>query len=285
MLNSPIEPFFFNGSRFWLKRDDLLHEQFDGNKARKFYSLATSDLSRYEKIVSYGGTQSNAMYSLSFLAASKGLEFHYYSRKLSQNLAKNPSGNLKHALSNGMKLFELSNDEYECISYENFDDKTLFIPQGGACGYAEEGIKLLSGELNDFCAEQNIENPKAILSCGTGTTALYLQKHFKGEVFAVPCVGSGEYLKQQFDELQPDIAHPKIIDTGKKYRFAIPHDDLLQTYKELLKCGVEFDLLYDCKAWIAVLEHIELFDDKNAIFVHSGGLRGNETMLQRYSVD
>ena len=35
--NSPIEQIIFNEEKYFIKRDDLLHKDFSGNKARKFY--------------------------------------------------------------------------------------------------------------------------------------------------------------------------------------------------------------------------------------------------------
>ena len=267
------------GKRFWLKRDDLLDKDFDGNKARKFYALLGADLSDYSAIVSIGGAQSNAMYSLSALAKIKNIEFKYYIKKLPKRLKENLNGNLAFALNNGMKLFELDNEEYKsALDGSCALDSQLFIPQGGACEYAKEGLKILAKELNEFCA--NMKAPKAIISCGTGTSALYLNEYFNGEVYAVPCVGDNEYLKAQFNAL--GTLHPIILPTVKKYAFGALHADIFDIYTELLNAKVEFDLLYDSVAWIAVKQNLELFDEET-VFIHSGGTRGNETMIERYN--
>jgi 1-aminocyclopropane-1-carboxylate deaminase/D-cysteine desulfhydrase-like pyridoxal-dependent ACC family enzyme len=41
--NSPVTQHQFNGVDFYLKRDDKLHPQFSGNKARKFMGLLDGD--------------------------------------------------------------------------------------------------------------------------------------------------------------------------------------------------------------------------------------------------
>ena len=61
-----------------MKRDDLLHPLFSGNKARKFHYFFDKDLSEYKTIISHGSSQSNAMYSLSSLAKIKNKKFKYY---------------------------------------------------------------------------------------------------------------------------------------------------------------------------------------------------------------
>ena len=76
--NSVIEKINFNNQKYFVKRDDLLDDDFGGNKARKFHYFLNEDLSKYKKIISHGSIQSNAMYSLSVLAKLKNLKFEYY---------------------------------------------------------------------------------------------------------------------------------------------------------------------------------------------------------------
>nr|WP_314089722.1 1-aminocyclopropane-1-carboxylate deaminase [uncultured Campylobacter sp.] len=79
--------------------------EFNGNKARKLEYFLHAGLGGIKRVVSYGSSQSNAMYSLSVFAKTKGLEFHYVVSNLSTNLAANPIGNFKFALENGMKIY------------------------------------------------------------------------------------------------------------------------------------------------------------------------------------
>ena len=79
--------------------------EFNGNKARKLEYFLHAGLGGIKRVVSYGSSQSNAMYSLSVFAKMKGLEFHYVVSNLSTNLAANPIGNFKFALENGMKIY------------------------------------------------------------------------------------------------------------------------------------------------------------------------------------
>ena len=67
-------------------RDDLVEGGFNGNKARKLEYFLHADLSGVKRVVSYGSSQSNAMYSLSVFAKMKGFEFHYVVSNLSSNL-------------------------------------------------------------------------------------------------------------------------------------------------------------------------------------------------------
>jgi len=102
--SSPVESIFFENQQFYLKRDDLLHPDFSGNKARKFHYFLQNDFPNITKVVSYGSAQSNAMYSLSVLAKMKGWEFEYTVDHVADYLKDNPHGNYKAAIDNGMQL-------------------------------------------------------------------------------------------------------------------------------------------------------------------------------------
>jgi 1-aminocyclopropane-1-carboxylate deaminase/D-cysteine desulfhydrase-like pyridoxal-dependent ACC family enzyme len=78
MKNSPIELVQFKNHPFYIKRDDLLDNQFSGNKARKLAYYLENDFDGIDTLVSYGSAQSNAMYSMSVLAQLKGWKFIYY---------------------------------------------------------------------------------------------------------------------------------------------------------------------------------------------------------------
>ena len=79
--------------------------EFNGNKARKLEYFLHAGLGGIKRVVSYGSSQSNAMYSLSVFAKMNSLEFHYVVSNLNSNLAENPIGNFKFALENGMKIY------------------------------------------------------------------------------------------------------------------------------------------------------------------------------------
>lgn len=275
--NSPIEKIKYNNNSFYIKRDDLLHKDFSGNKARKFYYFLQKDLTGIKKIVSHGSAQSNAMYSLSVLSKLKGLEFDYYVDHIASFLKDNPVGNYKYALKNGMNI-------YEKEIPESFNDDELFIKEGGALKEAQFGLKILAEEIKLWAKENSIENLKVFLPSGTGTTALYLQKYLPYEVITCACVGDEEYLKKQFFELEKSN-HPAILPKVKKYHFGKLYKEFYEIYLELLKqTNIKFDLLYDSLG-MKLFERYISNDNKaynNYLYIHQGGLIGNESMLQRY---
>ncbi len=278
---SPFETHSFLDRLFYIKRDDLLHVDFSGNKARKFEYFLSQDFKDINRVVSYGSNQSNAMYSLSVLAKMREWEFIYFCDHLPKFLQQNPSGNYKYALQNGMKIFTGPNRAEDANGLK--DSKTLIIQEGGRQKEAEFGIKNLAKELILDIEHKNIKNPYIFLPSGTGTTALYLQKHLPYRVFTCATVGDDEYLKKQFNELEKDKKHyPIILDSKKKYHYGKLYPEAFKIYRDLkTDMGVEFDLLYDPIGWIKFLENIDTIEG-TPIYIHQGGLKGNESMKARY---
>ncbi len=281
ILNSPIEQVVFEGREIFVKRDDLLSEEFSGNKARKFYYFLKSDFPNVKKIVSYGSNQSNAMYSLSVLAKMQGWGFEYYVHHLPSYLKAHPQGNYKYALRNGMRMIVSPNRPKR----ETFDpEEVLFIDEGGHVAEAKVGIGILGKEIAQWQKEEEIGNFSIFLPSGTGTTALFLQQSLPDvQVYTVPCVGDGDYLKAQFDELDADrTMHPIILEPKKKYHFGKLYRESYNIWLKLqAQTGIEFDLLYDPVGWMTMMENSAIFSSP-LLYIHQGGLIGNESMLVRY---
>jgi 1-aminocyclopropane-1-carboxylate deaminase/D-cysteine desulfhydrase-like pyridoxal-dependent ACC family enzyme len=178
------------------------------------------------------------------------------------------------------------------IVSEQFSEEILFIQEGGRQKEAEYGIRLLAQEIIYWQDKQGIKELNIFLPSGTGTTALYLQKnlsiissatHFLSEVYTCACVGDSRYLKKQFLMLESDNRyHPQILSLDKKYHFGKLYRENYEIWLKLQQqTGVTFDLLYDPLGWRTLLAYPELFL-KPTLYIHQGGLLGNESMLPRY---
>ena len=278
-LPSHIQSIKLDKQQFYLKRDDLINTAFSGNKARKFHYFLQHDFPDIHKLISYGSAQSNAMYSLSVLAKKKGWEFEYFVDHIADYLKENPHGNYKAALNNGMKIIE-----YSGSIPDQHAKGVLFIEEGGRQKEAEFGIKVLAEEIRSWQAENSVEVLNIFLPSGTGTTALFLQKHLPlNTVYTTACVGDEKYLKKQFLDLEGDESyHPEILSLEKKHHFAKLYKENYKIWLKLQQqTGVEFDLLYDPIGWRALLAHPEVFS-KPTLYIHQGGVLGNESMLPRY---
>ena len=201
MLPSPTSKIDLEGRVFYVKRDDLLYPHLAGNKFRKFYSLLHTSNSDYNKIISYGGTQSNAMLAIAFLCKTKKWLFEYYTKPLPKKMKEQRLGNFYESKKLGMKHIEI-----DTLMYKDYiaglgvstEKKTFLLDQGGANKLAQEGIELLAQEI--------IAEPLGIKSIaipsGTGTTALYLALALpEYKVYTIACIGNTDYLKEQMQAL------------------------------------------------------------------------------------
>ena len=275
---TPISKITLDGRTFYVKRDDLFDKYLSGNKYRKLHILLQTPKENLKKIISYGGTQSNAMLAIAAMCKQKEWEFTYYTKPISQQQRDENTGNYFHAKELGMKHIELENDLYKDYIASlslHVEDDSFIIDQGGAIKEAKEGLEVLSDEIRKSALHvEAIATPS-----GTGTTALFLALALpEYKVYTTPCVGDTEYLKEQMSALHKIPDNLVILKPKKKYHFAKLYKEFFEIYNKVKDSGVEFDLLYSPAMWEALLEQT----DEEVLYVHSGGVTGNESMLNRY---
>ena len=266
--------------RFWIKRDDCIHTYCNGNKARKFFSLLDST---HKVWISYGGNQSNAMLTLAYLASIKGVAFHY----VMPSFYGEPIGNLKMALSFGMTPhilpFGLSVVKLESYAKSLLFDNALFIPQGGSVNLAQKGMNVLAKELSQSI--KNIENingsPIIFYTSGSGVGVVALKKaldsYFPNVSLVVLACAKGD-LEQKF--LAHSLTPPLILQAP--FAFAKPKREIWQMREYLKSRGLVCDLIYDSVGFCTIQTHLEKFQGRELVFIHSGGLLGDLSQEQRY---
>ncbi|MFC2749988.1 MAG: 1-aminocyclopropane-1-carboxylate deaminase [Campylobacter sp.] len=363
--------------------------EFNGNKARKLEYFLHAGLGGIKRVVSYGSSQSNAMYSLSVFAKMKGLEFHYVVSNLNSNLAANPIGNFKFALENGMKIYidkdrrtraralayelaglkegEIYGDDAlnlmddsgrngsnlskfnerlgftdtnlsaknipnlqseiapnlqnlgrenlskfdesaklvganfgEFVSHKNsnlkksadqtssnlpdaqdcFIGDSLFINEGVWQPQAETGFISQARQIERW-AEAEGKTVDIFLPSGTGTSAAFLAKHVKFDVFTCPCVGDADYLKSEIEALTPN-SKVRILPPPKKYHFGDLKPELYQIWREVCEqTGIEFELIYDPVGFLTMMANPGAFKNE-ILYIHQGGALGNISQKLRY---
>lgn len=299
LAKTPITPIQFRGRTVYIKRDDLLNfAGIKGSKLRKFYSLfkQNEDID-YDCLVSYGGSQSNAMLALAYLCKYYRKRFLYITRPTPERLSSSP-GNLREALGVGMEHVQVSLETFRaCFTdapreirktacsvlrnagYDVPSAKLLFVPQGGAWTGAELGIRVLASEVCDqihILRRQGLLAPRKpilFIPSGTGTTAFYLQQHLHphAQVVTVPVSGDERYLIKQMrwldsydsDEKEQKMKttmFPDILRPRLRSTFADVRPEKLAIWKELSRStggDFEFDLVYAPKTWEEVMLAID----------------------------
>ena len=363
--------------------------EFNGNKARKLEYFLHAGLGSIKRVVSYGSSQSNAMYSLSVFAKMRGLEFHYVVSNLNSNLAENPIGNFKFALGNGMKIYinkdrrarakalayelaglkegEIYGDEavnLTCGSGRNGSNLSKFNERLGFAGMNlsaknmpnlqaeivpnlqnlgrenlnkfDGSAKLAGANFGEFVSHKNsnlkksadqtssnlpdaqdcfigdslfinegVWQPQAeagfisqarqierwadaegktvdiFLPSGTGTSAAFLAKHIKFDVYTCPCVGDADYLKSEIKALTPN-SKARILQPSKKYHFGDLKPELYQIWREVCEqTGIEFELIYDPVGFLTMMANLGAFKNE-ILYIHQGGVLGNISQKLRY---
>jgi 1-aminocyclopropane-1-carboxylate deaminase/D-cysteine desulfhydrase-like pyridoxal-dependent ACC family enzyme len=296
-----------------------------GNKARKMYALNELPPRDFPAcVVSYGGPQSNAMLALAAIVHSKNIapekpeapsndeqlatsndlttkRFVYYTKTLPRFLRNQPNGNLFRAQALGMELAELTHGEYNDLFGSESGGRpeppaglsppvpgdSLWVPQGGACGVAVPGGRLLAQEIVAFWSQEGQGGPLSVcVPGGTCTTALLLHREIQKltsrmkepldiRVVVIPCVGDDAYARRQMmalcletggsgDESEiPTVLLPAPV-TGYfgqfrqegYFTFGEPHADILQTFRAMEdECNVHLDLLFGAPSWNMMLRH------------------------------
>ncbi|MDD2652791.1 MAG: 1-aminocyclopropane-1-carboxylate deaminase [Sulfurimonas sp.] len=278
MYNTPVTEISLDGRSFYVKRDDLADPFLAGNKFRKLHALLQTQSDKLDKIISYGGTQSNAMLAIAAMCKKKSWHFTYYTKPLSDTQKNENCGNFFNAKKLGMEHVEIEEYYYKDFVASvrlSMDERMFVIDQGGAVEEAKLGLEVLAKEIR----ESGLDVMSLATPSGTGTTALFLALSLpEYRVYTTPCVGDSEYLKKQMSALHPLPKNLIILEPRKKYHFAKPYREFLEIQQKLLGTGVEFDLIYAPSMWMALLEQTQ----EEILYIHSGGVSGNESMLARY---
>lgn len=289
LQHSPITCHQFEQIDFYLKRDDLLHPQFSGNKARKFMSLLSLANTDIDTLVGHGSPQANSLYSMAALANLRGWKLDFYVDHIPSWLSQNPIGNYRAALALGANIiatrptYGYSVADY--LTQQQWLPNQLFVPEGGRSPIAQSGVNQLAQEILAWMANQPSANWVVALPSGTGTTALYLHQALKQhqiEVVTCACVGGDDYLREQWLSLG-EQSHPTILSNGTKHQFGHLYPEQYDLWQKLGdQTEVEFELLYDPLMWQRLLEWWPTQTDRQLLYIHQGGLLGNESMLPRY---
>ena len=103
-------------------------------------------------------------------------------------------------------------------------------------------------------------------------------------MYTTPCIGDSDYLRKQWSDLNIRAKrYPSIITTKHHHRFGQLDSQYFAIWTSLAETtGIEFDLLYDPQGWITLLNNRQLLT-RNVIYIHCGGISGNQSMLSRYN--
>jgi 1-aminocyclopropane-1-carboxylate deaminase len=271
------------GVELWLKRDDLLHPEVQGNKWRKLkYNLINAKDKGMEQLLTFGGPFSNHIYATAAAAnlygfKSIGIIRGYESAPLSPTLA--------FAQSKGMQLVFLDKTQYRekesdvfIKEWENHFGPFVVIPEGGTNLSALPGVA-------DVVKEIDIDFDILCTACGTGGTiaGLLAELNNQKQVLGFSALKGDGDLAQKVDQLVLDYTGSRFnnyvirneFHFGGYAKITSELVQFIQSFKQ--KTGVLLDPVYTGKMMYGIFDLIRKdYFQRGTIIValHTGGLQG-----------
>lgn len=274
------------GIRLFVKRDDLIHPRFGGNKWRKLkYNLIYARDNQFDTLLTFGGAWSNHIYA----TAAAGRHFGFNTIGLIRGEQHTPlNSTLSFAESCGMKLHYVNRTQYRNKNQAPFlqDLRQQFgdiyiLPEGGSNPLAVKGCEEIVNEISN-----EISSPFDVICCasGTGATLAGLISAIKPEQKAIgfSALKGGDFLagevKSFLSRKNPETNWR--IETRFHFGgYARINDELIQFMKDFQsQYEIPLDAVYTGKMFYGLFKLIASgkFDRGTSIVaVHSGGLQGN----------
>ena len=268
----------------YLKREDLMHPLYGGNKIRKLkYNVLQCKQEGKTGLLTCGGAYSNHILATAAYGKGQGLKTKALIRG-EELLIENPT--LKDAAALGMEFVFVSREAYRNIR-ENpvlaFEvsssdrEEFYFIPEGGTNAFAVEGVAELVQEIDvpfDYIA----------MPCGTGGTFAGLMKGIKNldaELLVFSALKKGDYIIDEVAELlKEDFDRTKLALFTSEYVFGgygKMKPELIDFVKDFeQQTGILLDPIYNGKMMFGLLDKIESgYFKKGSVIValHTGGVQ------------
>ncbi len=293
--NSPLQqldsPFLDEANiQLYVKRDDLLHPKFGGNKWRKLkYNLISARENNVNTLLTFGGAWSNHIYATA--AAGKHFGFNTIGIIRGEQ-SETPSETLLFAEKCGMHLHYISRSEYRQKNRNDFlqairkkFNSPYILPEGGSNALAIKGCEEIIDEIN-----MDIDAPFDAICCasGTGATLAGLVNKIKTEQMAIgfSALKNGNFL---IDDVNAFLREKKTKSTTNSWRIETEFHfggyakitpeliNFIQTFQA--QYNIPLDVIYTGKMFYGLFSLIKrkhFLPGSKIIAIHTGGLQGNK---------
>lgn len=257
-----------------LKRDDLISEQFVGNKFRKLkYNLLEASKLGSKTLISFGGAYSNHLKAFTSIGPLFGFETICFVR--GEELDEESNLILQNANNQSVKLIFVDRERYKNKEklLEQLDVEAYVIPEGGTNRFAILGIGEMIDEILVDCTPTHI-----CTATGTGGTfAGILAKN----LINVKILGFSSFKKNNEIEAlllanQIDNTNFEIINRYAFGGYGKTKPELLgfinQFYKDF---KIQLDPIYTGKMMFGLMDMIknDYFSEGSTIVaIHTGGV-------------
>jgi 1-aminocyclopropane-1-carboxylate deaminase/D-cysteine desulfhydrase-like pyridoxal-dependent ACC family enzyme len=272
----------------WVKRDDLTHPTYGGNKVRKLTHILREAKERgFTKIITIGAAGSHHVLATTIFGAQAG--FAVEAALVPQPSHPHVEENLRAGLGFGLRPFVART--YASVPFtvlRRLSEQTMYVPVGGSSVLGAMGYVDATREL----AEQirNGEMPKpdiVIVTLGSGGTVAGIAAGLVAEGIDAKVIGvlvaeppwaielTARRLTRKVarkigipSEKRPD--RDLVTDTrylGRGYGFTTPEGELAM--KRAAEVGLKLDPTYTSKTFAAALDLVEAAAAKNILYWHT----------------
>ncbi len=309
---TPLEPLpnltkQLAGPQLWIKRDDIIGPGMGGNKARKLEFLMAEAVEQgKDKVVTFGGLQSNHARMTAAACAPLGIEAHlfYFGPKpkdLRGNLLLNQLlGAKMHFVpfgggNDGSLTIETTNRLVRMLATVRLGPGAYFIPVGGHSVLGCLGYVNAALEIHEQLSHLRLTNHPVtvVTAAGTGGTLAGLMAGFTliGTRVKVLGIDIGK-LWRAFPTAIARLAGDLCAALGETHQYrpedtpvienryagmgyARVSDDTLLAIKTVAQTeGIMLDPVYTGKAFAGVIDLIRkgrFGEDEHVVFLHTGG--------------
>lgn len=278
--------------QLFIKRDDLVHPQFGGNKWRKLkYNLVYARDNQFDTLLTFGGAWSNHIYA----TAAAGKYFGFNTIGLIRGEQHSPlNATLSFAEECGMKLHYINREQYRKKSEPAFLKKIkqqfghiYILPEGGSNSLALKGCSEIVQEINN-----EMDRPFDVICCASGTGAT-----LAGLIFAIEAeetttnktaigfsaLKGGDFLTTEVNNFLGNKRTKSNWRIESRFHFggyAKINNELIRFMHQFkYQYDITLDAVYTAKMFYGLFELIKSGTFKPGtviIAVHSGGLQGNK---------
>jgi 1-aminocyclopropane-1-carboxylate deaminase len=300
LAHSPLQrlhsPFLEQAAvQLFVKRDDLIHPQFGGNKWRKLkYNLIHARENHFDTLLTFGGAWSNHIYA----CAAAGKYFGFNTIGIIRGEEHTTlNSTLSFAQKCGMQLHYCSRAEYrkknETATLEKLKQQfgnVYILPEGGSNALAMKGCAEIINEITQDNISTNDPAFDVICcACGTGATLAGLVSAIKPTAakqqpiaIGFSALKGGDFLTDEINNFLGDTKTTVTWRIESNFHFggyAKVDDDLIHFMRDFqAEYGFALDAVYTGKMFFGLFEMIKQGQFKpgtKIIAIHSGGLQGN----------
>lgn len=280
----------FNHNHLWMKREDLIPFFFGGNKARKAKLFFREiDNGGYNCVVTYGSSSSNHCRVVANECCRREMECYI----ISPEEASEPTFNSQMMELFGAKITKVPVSEVhdtierKLVELRENGRTPYFIEGGGHGNIGTEAYVQCYEEIRKYEEAQGVHFDYIFFASGTGTTQAGLvcgqilnddnrrivgisiaRKNPRGRDVVLNSIRSYLGEKAIEDEIQERTIFIDDYTSGygkEDCRVQETIDNVLKTY------GIPLDATYTGKAFMGMTEYIKEIENKNILFIHTGG--------------